>query len=76
MKTIGSVAEARLIIWERLAVTAREDGRNVDWADDEPDGEGYDEPAVRRLIKASKDVAISIDKRVATARRKRATRTA
>ena len=57
-----NLAEARRIIWQRLAVTAREDGRNVDWFEEGP---GYDEFAVRRLVKASEQVARTIERRVA-----------
>lgn len=73
MKTIGSVAEARLIIWPRLATTAREDGCNVEWADNVEDGEEYDELAVRRLVKASEDVARTIERRIEKARRVKST---
>lgn len=55
------LAEARRIIWQRLATTAREDGRNVEWSEE---GD-YDEFDVRRLEKASKQVADSIERRLA-----------
>lgn len=57
-KTLNTL-EARRHIWQRLAITAREDGIQVAW-----DEEGFDEPSVRRLRRASKQVAASIDKRV------------
>ena len=54
-----NLAEARRIIWQRLLTTCREDGRNVDWADE------YDEPSVQRLVKASEQVARTIGRRLA-----------
>lgn len=59
------LVDARRIIWERLATTAREDGIQVDWSEE---GD-YDEFDVRRLQKASKQVADTIERRL---RRERA----
>lgn len=53
-----TLAEARQVIWARLATTAREDGIQVDWY-----GEGYCEADVRRMQRASKQVAETIDRR-------------
>jgi hypothetical protein len=70
------LAEARRIIWARLAVTAREDGQNVDWYaegpnvdPDDPESTGYDEPSVRRLRRASIQVAETIERRIAKSAR-------
>lgn len=60
------MAEARRIIWSRLATTARNDIDAVDWFDEGP---GYDEPDVRRLIKASGQVAETIERRIQAARK-------
>jgi len=57
------MAEARRIIWERLATTAREDGRNVDWFDEAPSGSPpYNDADARRLEKASEQVAETIER--------------
>jgi hypothetical protein len=54
-----TLAEARQIIWKRLAVTAREDGLNVDWSEEG----NYSAFDVRRLERASKQVADTILRR-------------
>ncbi len=53
--------EARRIVWERLATTARADIDNADWTEDEGDGS---EETARRLLKACEQVAESIRKRL------------
>jgi hypothetical protein len=60
-----TLAEARRHIWERLATTAREDGRCVDWEE-----EGFDEFEARRLRKASEQVARTIDLRLGKGERR------
>lgn len=53
-------AEARAIVWRRLATTAINDIDNCDWIDDEAEHE-----ADRcRLLKACKQVAESIETRL------------
>lgn len=58
-----TLAEARRIIWARLAVTAREDGDNVDW-ELESYGAPYDAHDVRRLERASEEVARMIERKL------------
>lgn len=60
------MSEARRIIWERLATTARNDADLVDWFEEGP---GYDEPDVRRLVRASEQVARTIERRLQAARK-------
>lgn len=57
-------AEARLRVWERLRVTTSADVALGDWVLDETD----DEADQRRMLKACKQVAATIDKNVAKMR--------
>lgn len=50
-------AEARRVIWERLATTARLDGENNDW-------DGYNEADAERLSVASEEIASVIDRQL------------
>jgi hypothetical protein len=60
-------ADARLRVWERLRATAMNDVSLGEWVFDEAD----DEPTQRRLLKACKQVAKSVDRIVAKTRARR-----
>jgi hypothetical protein len=64
--SLATVADARLVIWHRLAITARCDGSSCDWFE-----QGWDEPSIRRLVKASNQVATTIERRIENAKKAR-----
>lgn len=63
-------AEAKRHIWERLATTVAEDGRNVNWTEE---GEGFTEKDADRLERASFEIARIIRRKLRAFRAKRST---